>query len=149
VRDEAGKLALPETVKDKDLLFRLDSGNDSIQTLEALLGKDEKEAKETGKNGRHIILKRNLRQEDKQTWLDLAKEYGRGETIRNGKIRYTGKLKLDCPVNNRYPGVDVVFEVIERTIDRSDQQLMIADIEVNTFWSTVREKAETVIKLYH
>jgi hypothetical protein len=141
--------ALPETVKDKKLLFRLDSGNDSIETLEALLGKDDKEARETVKNGRNIIIKRNLRQEDKQIWLELAKEYGTGETIREGKIRYTGKVKLDCPVNNRYPGVDVVFEVIERTIDRNGQQLMIADIEANTFWSTVREKAETVIELYH
>jgi hypothetical protein len=141
--------ALPETVQGRDLLFRLDSGNDSIETLESLLGKDEKEARKSGKNGRHIIIKRNLRQENKQTWLELAKEYGRGETIRNGKIRYTGKVKLDCPVTGRYPGVDVVFEVIERTIDRCGQQLMIADIEVNTFWSTVREKAETVIELYH
>jgi hypothetical protein len=43
----------------------------------------------------------------------------------------------------------VVYEVIERTIDRDGQALIIPDIEVNTFWSNVKEKAETIIELYH
>jgi hypothetical protein len=43
----------------------------------------------------------------------------------------------------------VVFEVIERTIDRNGQALLLPEIEANTFWSTVRESAETVIELYH
>jgi hypothetical protein len=140
---------LPEGVKGKDILFRLDSGNDSIETVEALLGKDDKEAKEAGKEGRKIIIKRNLRSESKELWLELAKEKGKGREMRKGKVRYTGKIKLDCPINNRYPSLDVVYEVTERTIDRDGQALMIAEIEVNTFWSNVREKAGRVIEWYH
>jgi hypothetical protein len=92
---------LPESTRGKNLLFRLDSGNDAEETLEALLGKDDREAKEAYREGRNIIIKRNLRQEDKEIWLETAKEYGRGKEVRQGKTRYTGKVKLDCPINNR------------------------------------------------
>jgi hypothetical protein len=141
--------SLPESVKGKNVLFRLDSGNDGEETLEALLGKDDKEAKKAYKGGRNIIIKRNLRQENKEVWLEMAKEYGSGKKVREGKMRYTGKVKLDCAINNRYPSVDVVFEVIERTIDRTGQVLILPEIEVNTFWSTVKECAGRVIELYH
>jgi hypothetical protein len=77
---------LPEGVKGKTLLFRLDSGNDSEETVAALLGKDEKAAEEAGKEGWKIIIKRNLRQESKEIWLSLAKERGKGKEIRKGKI---------------------------------------------------------------
>jgi hypothetical protein len=140
---------LPEGVKGKKVLFRLDSGNDSEETLEALLGKGDKEARKAYREGRNVIIKRNLRKESKEIWLELAKEYGKGEKEREGKTRYTGKTKLDCPINNRYPGLEVVFEVIERSIDRSGQALILPEIEVNTFWSNVREEAKTVIGLYH
>jgi hypothetical protein len=141
--------ALPGGAQGKDILFLLDSGNDSEETLEALLGEGDKEARETNKAGRNVIIKRNLRQENKEIWLEVAKEYGRGEKMREGKMRYTGKVKLDCPINNRYPSIDVVFEVIKRTIDRNGQALLVPEIEANTFWSNVKEKAEVVIELYH
>jgi hypothetical protein len=80
------------------------------------------------KEGWNIIIKGNMRQEDKETWHDLGKEYGKGRKM-------------------RYPSIDEVFEVIERTIDRSGQALIVPEIEVNTFWSTVGEKGETVIGL--
>jgi hypothetical protein len=108
-----------------------------------------REAKKAYREGRNIIIKRNLRQENKEIWLETAKEYGSGKKVREGKMRYTGKVKPDCPVNNRYPSVDVVFEVIERTIDRIGQALILPEIEVNTFWSNVKESAGRVIELYH
>jgi hypothetical protein len=141
--------ALPEVAQGKASLFRLDSGNDSEETLEALLGEGDKEAREAYQAGRNIFMKRNLRQEDKEIWLETAKEHGRGEKMREGKMRYTGKVKPDCPVNNRYPSIDVIFEVIGRTIDRNGQALRVPEIEANTFWSNVKEKAEVVIELYH
>ncbi|MDR0582726.1 MAG: transposase [Treponema sp.] len=42
---------LRESTKGKNLLFRLDRGNDGEETLEALLGKDDREAKEAYKEG--------------------------------------------------------------------------------------------------
>jgi len=42
-----------------------------------------------------------------------------------------------------------VFEVIERTIDKHGQKLLIPDIEVNTFWTILPDKAQVVIGLYH
>jgi hypothetical protein len=99
-------------VKKKNILFRLDRGKDRVERLEALVGKGEKETWKAYKEGWNIIIKGNMRQEDKETWHGLGKEYGKGKKKREGKKRYTGKVKLDCPINNRYPSVDEVFEVL-------------------------------------
>jgi hypothetical protein len=87
---------LPEGGKGKAVLFRLDSGNDREKTVEALLGEDDQAAKKAGKEGRKIIIKRNLRQESKEIWLDLAQEEGKGEEMRKEKMRYMSRhgLKL-------------------------------------------------------
>ncbi len=44
---------------------------------------------------------------------------------------------------------ETTFEVTERTVDRRAQQLLIPDIEVNTFWTNLPDEAATVITLYH
>jgi hypothetical protein len=62
---------LKESVKGKNILFRLGSGNDSLETLETLLGKDGQAAGKTFREGRDIVIKRSLRQENKGLWLSL------------------------------------------------------------------------------
>ena len=43
----------------------------------------------------------------------------------------------------------IVYEVIERTIDKHGQFLFPADIEVNTFWTSLGCTDDEVIDLYH
>jgi hypothetical protein len=43
----------------------------------------------------------------------------------------------------------VVFEVIERTITADGQRLLIPDIEISTWWTSLRLPPKTVIELYH
>jgi hypothetical protein len=43
----------------------------------------------------------------------------------------------------------VVFEVIYRTIDASGQRLLVPEIEVNTWWTSLKLPAQVVIELYH
>jgi hypothetical protein len=102
--------ALQESVKGKNVLFRFDSGNDSLETLEAPLGKDGQAVGKTFREGRDIVIKWSLRQKNKGLWLSLAKEYGKGKMTRAGKIRHTGEVKLDCPANNRRPSLEAAFE---------------------------------------
>ena len=42
----------------------------------------------------------------------------------------------------------IVYEVIERTIDKHGQFLLIPDIEVNTFWTNLGDSDDDIIDLY-
>jgi len=72
-----------EKITSKPLLFRLDSGNDSIDNIEVF-----KEAKVDW------IIKRNLRRESKKRWLKLAKAKGELTTIYPGKVKYLGTTEI-------------------------------------------------------
>jgi hypothetical protein len=131
--------SLSDITGGKRVLFRLDSGNDSLDTVQALLEN----------KGRYLIIKRNLRLESPEWWLENAKNEGKAEIIREGKIRYTGMLKIQSKVTEAFPSLAVAFEVIERTIDRDGNVNMFPEIEVNTFWTNLNVSAETIIELYH
>lgn len=128
--------------KTQRFLFRLDSGNDASDNIKILM--------EEKRFVTDFIIKRNLRFEDPVKWLSVAKADGEGEKMREGKTRYVGTVGHMIPGGSAvdYP-INIVYEVIERTIDKKGQPLLISDIEVNTFWTTLGEEPETVIGLYH
>ena len=66
-------------------------------------------------------------------WLSLARRVGEAQKPRRGKTVFTGEAS-HIPVAERedFP-VFATFEVTERTIDKHGQDLLIPDIEVNTF----------------
>lgn len=43
----------------------------------------------------------------------------------------------------------IVFKVVERTIDRKGQVFLVPEIEVETYWTSLTDKPETIIGLYH
>ena len=123
------------------ILFRLDSGNDSFDTLKAITG--------TGK-GHYCIIKRNKRRENDGGWLRRAKRYGKLVKLREGKKAWVGTIEM-CPRKKEesLKGVRCVFEVIERKTDREGNRLLFPEIEVNSWWTNLRCEAEKVIELYH
>lgn len=58
-------LSFAETVTPDDLLARMDSGNDAVENVKIL-----------HQAGESFIIKRNLRRESKDQWLELAMEQG-------------------------------------------------------------------------
>jgi hypothetical protein len=126
-------------VPGKNVLFRLDAGNDSLETIRALFER----------KNRFLIIKRNIRQESPEWWLEQAKTHGKQEVLRKGKIRYTGTMNIDTAVTQVFPQIRVVFEVIERTIDRNGAVELFPKIEVNTWWTNLKIRAEAAIELYH
>jgi len=124
------------------LLFRMDGGNDAIDTIQALV-------KPTGASP-FFIIKRNLRRESPTYWHDLALTLGEKRNIRQGKDVYTGVVTRSHPqADADMPDFDIVFQVTERTIDRDGNPLLVSDIEVETWWTNMYEAPETVIELYH
>lgn len=120
------------------LLLRMDSGNDSGDNIRLCLDPE---------TACDFIIKRNLRQESLEMWLDIAKENGKAENPRDGKTVYTGSVYWI--VSGIEEKVRIVFQVIERTIRANGQIPIIPDIEVETWWTSLRHSEEVVIGLYH
>ena len=131
---------LPGKLSDMSLLFRLDSGNDSLDTIKALF--NDAKAK-----NRFMILKRNPRKESCEDWLEYASAYGKATQERAGKTVWTGCAYDIHP--DGFNSIHCVYEIIERTIDKYGNPLLIHDIEVNMWWTNLPYKAETIIELYH
>lgn len=138
-------LRLSHELTDQPLLIRMDSGNDAAENLGILL-----------EDGSGYIVKRNMRRsETKEGWLDKVK--GCCDDIRNpreGKTVYVGSSKKDVSYKDsdgkqKTVCVRIVYEVIERTIDKHGQILMIPDIEVNSWWTNLEFSDDTIIELYH
>ena len=109
----------------KTILLRLDSAHDCAEIIEELL-----------KHDTAFIIKRNLRKEPKSP--------------REGKTVFTGEAShIKVAGRDDLSPIFATFEVTERTIDKDGQALLIPDVEVNTFWTTLPYEAQTVICFYH
>jgi hypothetical protein len=131
--DQAIELARQAT--QGKLLVRMDAGNDDGENLRRLRKK------------KHVdwIIKRNLRRESEADWLEEAQAHGDWEFPREGKEVYTGETSKERD-GKLYR---VVFEVIQRTIAADGQRLLVPDIEIATWWTSLKLSPKTVIALYH
>ncbi len=117
-------------------LVRMDSGNDSLGNI-----------KVCRKEGAHYIIKRNLRRETSEGWLEIARECGELQEPRPGKKvwvgeRYIKKQGIKEPLR-------IVFEVTLRTLEADGQALLIPKVEVETWWTSLIDNVATVVGLYH
>jgi hypothetical protein len=120
-----------------ECLYRLDSGNDAADNFEHF-----------GDN--FFIVKRNPRRECPEQWLALARRVGDKQESRDGKNIYTGFVDHLHPGRDEdRPCVPVAFKVVERMIDRDGFELLLPEIEVETYWTNLPCTAGTTIGLYH
>jgi hypothetical protein len=122
---------------ENECLLRLDGGNDAAENMDRF-------------GGVHFIVKRNLRKESPEQWLALARRVGDRQESRDGKNVYTGFVDHLHPGGDESrPCIPVVFEVVERLVDARGQALLIPELEVNTWWTSLSCRAQTVVELYH
>ena len=120
------------------ILLRLDSGNDSQENIRRV------------HNRCKYIIKRNLRRESVDDWLEIAKIYGRKTEPREGKTVYIGECYRFMEIRNGIAEpLRIVFEVTVRTIKANGEKLLLQEIAVDTYWTNLAEWPETVIELYH
>ena len=138
-------LSLSHKMTDKQLLIRMDSGNDAKENLGILL-----------EDGDWFIVKRNLRRsETKDEWLKLVQECCQDvRNPREGKTVYIGSSWKDVEDvtdggESKTICMRIVYEVIERSIDKHGQILMETDVEVNTFWTNLGWSDDEIIASYH
>jgi len=116
-------------------LVRMDSGNDSLDNI-----------KVCQREKAHYIIKRNLRFETTEEWLEIAKKSGRLEEPRPGKEVWLGERYIEKP-GLKEP-LRLVFGVTRRTTEDNGQVLLIPEVEVETYWTSLSDDAATVIELY-
>lgn len=122
-------------VTDAKLLIRMDSGFDSLDNIKVCIKKES-----------DFIIKRNLRKESKEGWLMVAQRHGYWIEERPGKIVYRGEIFEKRGLENP---LRLVFEVIKRTIDAKGQMLLLPDLEVDTYYTSLPDAPEVIIRQYH
>jgi hypothetical protein len=136
-------LTLTRQLTNAPLLVRLDSGNDAAENLSILLAAE----------GVEFLIKRNLRKESKQRWLERAKHLTQAQEARPGKLVYQGDIFLPKTLTlhgqEKRCWLRCVFEVTERTITADGQHLLIPDIEVDTYWTSLTDPVAVIIAQYH
>ena len=137
-------LTLSHQLTDEKLLIRLDSGNDAVENLGILL-----------EDGSWFIVKRNLRRESKDQFFEKMR--GCCKDIRHpreGKTEFIGSTWRDVTYTTatgeeKTICLRIVYEMIERTIDKHGQAYLVPDIEVNTWWTNLGWSDDDIINSYH
>lgn len=133
-------LGYAKQITEEPILLRMDSGNDSAENIQ--LCHKEKYACD-------FIIKRNLRSESKQVWKIIAEnnKHTVCEVPRKGKKVFTGSVEWE--VRGVKGKVRIVYEVTERTIDPCGQVLLVPEIDVDTYWTSLDSDEKDIINLYH
>jgi hypothetical protein len=138
-------LVRARSLTERGLLLRLDSGNDAIDNIAVVEAHNERHP--AAQPVRYIV-KWNPRQERPEQWLAYAEEHAEWDAPRPGKRVAT----FDVIVNREhgdytYP-LRRVMRVVERTIDKHGQQLLIPEIEIEGWWTSLWTDPEDIIALY-
>ena len=131
----ADTIRLAKQFTSEKLLIRMDSGNDSIDNIKLFI-KEEVD----------FLIKRNLRKETVESWLNIAKEHGKETHPRKGKTVYTGsvfrnKKGIEKPLR-------IAFKVTIRDCLANGQMLIEPKIDVQTWWTNLENPEDEIIQLY-
>jgi hypothetical protein len=127
-------LVLAKSLTNERLLVRMDSGNDALDNIKLFISEQT-----------DYLIKRNIRAESKDEWLETAKLNGTSAQPRDGKTVYTGSVYRDRGLDEP---IRIVYEVTERTMAANGQLYIIPDIEVNTWWTSLTHSESDIIRSY-
>ena len=127
------------------ILLRLDGGNDAIENIEVVLTHNEQFNEIDPVD---FLIKWNPRRRDPETWLEYAEKHGCCNEPRPGKRVFL----FDVMEKRLWQGYEYtlrrVMRVIERTIDKQGQALLIPEIEVEGWWTSLDLPEQDIIDLY-
>lgn len=133
-------LKLTRRITQGKLLVRMDAGNDDVENVRVLRQKDHDPV--------NWIIKRNLRKESPAEWFEEACAHGVSIDSRPGKEVWIG----DAWRQHDGKAKRVVVEAIRRTVAADGQVLLVPELEINTFWTSLKPSqvtAQQVVELYH
>lgn len=128
------------------MLWRDDSGFDSARLLFAKAG--ERDRWMALGRSFDFITKWNPRKQDKEAWVAKAEVAGSFTETRPGKRVGLLDLTVERAWQKEKRSFRLVVRVTERTIDKKGQSLLVPDIELQGWWTSLDLKPEAVIELY-
>lgn len=131
---------------DQPVLLREDSGFDGAQLLFAKMYERDRLAA-LGRSF-DFICKWNPRKQDKADWVRRAEEANAFVEARPGKREARLSLDIERAWHKEKRTFRLIVKVVERTIDKKGQHLLVPEIELEGWWTTLSAKAEEVIELY-
>jgi len=131
---------------DSKVLLRKDSGFDGAHLL--FMQAQEKERWVARERSFDFITKWNPRKQDKEAWVARMETAGSFAEIRPGKRMGLLSLDVERAWQKAKRNFRLVVQVTERTIDKKGQRLLVPDIELQGWWTSLDVPAEQVIQLY-
>jgi len=126
-------LDLVRRITSRKVLVRADAAHDDIENL-----------KICRKEKVDYIIKRNLRRESVDEWLTDAECFGASTQPREGKKVLIGET-------HRQRGEKlyrVVFQVTKRTSTAEGQLMLVPEVDIDTYWTSLKAPPEEVIEMY-
>ncbi len=146
-------IVLARQLTDKPLLIRLDSGNDAAENIGICMEESYRG------NGVHFIIKRNIRKELPEDWLESMRDVCTNVTEpREGKKEYIGETFRDVTyeVGNDNSGkeektvkIRTIYDITERTCDHDGQMYLVPKVECDMYSVSIDLPDEDIIELYH
>jgi len=127
------------------LLLRLDGGNDAIENVDIVLEHNRMYPAEADVD---FLIKWNPRQQDKSQWLEIAEKKARWTTPRAGKRVGIFSLQTTRQWKGYEYSVRQVIRITERTIDKHGQTLLMPEIVLEGWWTSLDNKEQEIIDLY-
>jgi hypothetical protein len=124
-----------------------DSGFDSARLLFAKAEEQDAWAAE----GRvlEFITKWNPRKQDKSAWVAQAEAAGVFQETRPGKRVGLLEIAVERAWGKEKRSFRLIVEVTERTIDKKGQHLLVPDIQLAGWWTSLTLPAKEVTEHYH
>ncbi len=130
---------------ERPILLRLDGGNDAIENIAVVMEHNEQHPDNVPV---HYLIKWNPRQQDPHRWLAYAEEHGQWSEPRAGK-RVALFTVTETRIHDGHEySLRRVMRVIERSIDKRGQPLLLPDIEMEGWWTSLYREEEAIIRLY-
>lgn len=131
---------------DSKVLLRQDSGFDGAHLL--FMQAEEKDRWSAKGRSFDFITKWNPRKQDKEAWVAKAEQAGAFKEVRAGKRVGLLSLAVERAWRKHKRHVRLVVQVTERTIDKKGQRLLVPEIELQGWWTSLDVAATDVIALY-
>ncbi len=128
------------------VLLRKDSGFDSARLL-IQCELERERVKELGRSLDYVI-KWNPRKQDKGSWVKRAQDAEAFKQVRPGKRCALLSIQMDRSHAKERRAIRLVVSVTERTIDKKGQHLLVPEVELEGWWTSLDAPAQEVIGHY-
>lgn len=132
-------------ITSQPLLLRLDGGNDAIENIDVVLGHNLSNGQQAAVD---FLIKWNPRRQDKESWLERAEQHGHWDYPREGKRVAVFSVQTTRQWQGYEYSIRQVIRLTERTINKHGQNLVIPELELEGWWTSLALSEADIIQLY-